>query len=186
MRQSVKSNEEKNRNVNTFHHVRFTPESGHVRCNGPCLICANSGLFCEFRTHARFTSENGRPCVYRKPKPERNDDEARQGSGVIRSSLSAGQNESLTHKFDAPVPSIRCWCDPGSPAISPMAPPCRVPTACHRGHAVSYSLPCYSPFRSMRFTALSRDRCVSRSAPVSVSNSTVWLADARAISASQV
>jgi hypothetical protein len=24
-------------------HVRFTPESGHVRCNGPCLLWAKSG-----------------------------------------------------------------------------------------------------------------------------------------------
>ena len=25
-------------------HVRFTPESGHVQCNRPCPLCANSGL----------------------------------------------------------------------------------------------------------------------------------------------
>jgi hypothetical protein len=24
-------------------HVRFTPKSGHVRCNSPCLLWANSG-----------------------------------------------------------------------------------------------------------------------------------------------
>jgi len=24
-------------------HVRFTPQSGHVRCTGQCLLCANSG-----------------------------------------------------------------------------------------------------------------------------------------------
>ena len=24
-------------------HVRFTPKSGHVQCNGPCPLCANSG-----------------------------------------------------------------------------------------------------------------------------------------------
>ena len=24
-------------------HVRFTPESGHVRCNSGCPLCANSG-----------------------------------------------------------------------------------------------------------------------------------------------
>ena len=24
-------------------YVRFTPKSGHVRCNGPCLLWANSG-----------------------------------------------------------------------------------------------------------------------------------------------
>jgi hypothetical protein len=24
-------------------HVRFTPESGHVQCNGPCLLWAKSG-----------------------------------------------------------------------------------------------------------------------------------------------
>jgi len=25
-------------------HVRFTPESGHVQCNSPCLLWAKSGL----------------------------------------------------------------------------------------------------------------------------------------------
>src|SRR5262249_22764059 len=27
-------------------HVRFTPESGHVRCTSPCLLWANSGHLC--------------------------------------------------------------------------------------------------------------------------------------------
>jgi hypothetical protein len=35
----------------------------------PCLMRDAFGLNCS--------------CVYRKPKPERNDDEARQGSGVM-------------------------------------------------------------------------------------------------------
>ena len=26
-----------------LHDVRFTPNSGHVRCTRPCLLCANSG-----------------------------------------------------------------------------------------------------------------------------------------------
>jgi hypothetical protein len=29
-------------------HVRFAPESGHVRCTSSCLLCAKSG-------HVRFT-----------------------------------------------------------------------------------------------------------------------------------
>ena len=27
------------------HHVRFTPESGHVRCKQGCPLCANSGTY---------------------------------------------------------------------------------------------------------------------------------------------
>jgi hypothetical protein len=25
-------------------HVRFAPESGHMRCNNKCPLCANSGI----------------------------------------------------------------------------------------------------------------------------------------------
>ena len=43
------------------------------------------------------TARSPECCVYRKPKSEHSDDEARRGSRVIRSSLSAEQSESLGH-----------------------------------------------------------------------------------------
>ena len=35
----------------TGRHVRFAPESGHVRCNSACPLCANTGH--------QFASESG-------------------------------------------------------------------------------------------------------------------------------
>src|SRR6516164_9318109 len=37
-------------------HVRFTPKSGHVRCNGPCLLWANSGHWNRSITARSFSS----------------------------------------------------------------------------------------------------------------------------------
>jgi hypothetical protein len=38
-------------------HVRFTPESGHVRCTNPCLLWANSGHRTASFNHFIGTSE---------------------------------------------------------------------------------------------------------------------------------
>ena len=42
-------------------HVRFTPETGHVRCTRRCLLCANSGhrLGYSITSSARASSERG-------------------------------------------------------------------------------------------------------------------------------
>ncbi|MGA7739315.1 MAG: hypothetical protein WCB22_28340, partial [Pseudolabrys sp.] len=37
-------------------HVRFTPESGHVRCNSVCPLCAINVRFASRRTAAKFAS----------------------------------------------------------------------------------------------------------------------------------
>ncbi len=54
-------------------HVRFTPESGHVQCTGPCLLSANSGhlkqlflarLFCRpIRIHSLELLCSGRDII---------------------------------------------------------------------------------------------------------------------------
>ena len=43
-------------------HVRFTPESGHVRCTSPCLLWANSGHSNFKRADQLVEKQVGEPC----------------------------------------------------------------------------------------------------------------------------